>query len=118
MEARLSTAVQGLTQPPVQWVPCLFLGGKSAGLGGNTPRSSRAEVKERVDLYFCSFSGPSWPVLGRPLHFYVRNTERLRARIAGQVPWAPACKVSQDVIGIIGNTVLVNSGFHTRKEFP
>jgi hypothetical protein len=29
----------------------------------HTPPSS-AEVKERVELYLCSSSGPSWPVLG------------------------------------------------------
>jgi hypothetical protein len=28
------------------------------------PHPSSAEVKERVELYLCSPSGPSWPVLG------------------------------------------------------
>jgi len=31
------------------------------------PTRSRAEVKERVELYVYSPSGPSWTVLGRPL---------------------------------------------------
>ena len=32
---------------------------------------SRAEVKERVEMYLCSSSGPSWPVLGLTLPFYI-----------------------------------------------
>jgi hypothetical protein len=49
----------GPTQHHVQWVLVFFLGGKAAG-----PVPSSAEVKERVELYLCSPSGPSWPVLG------------------------------------------------------
>jgi hypothetical protein len=46
-----------------------FPGGKQPGRWPPTPSS--AEVKERVQLYLCSPSGPSWPVLGLtlPLHF-------------------------------------------------
>jgi hypothetical protein len=33
----------------------------------NHPRPSSTEVKERVELCLYSSSGPSWPVLGRPL---------------------------------------------------
>jgi len=36
---------------------------KRPGLGVNHPRSSSVEVKERVELYLYSPSGPSWPVL-------------------------------------------------------
>jgi hypothetical protein len=32
---------------------------------------SSAEVEERVEPYFYSPSGSSWPVLGRPLPFYI-----------------------------------------------
>ena len=32
----------------------------------HTPPSS-AEVEEGVELYFCTLSGPSWPVIGRTL---------------------------------------------------
>jgi hypothetical protein len=44
-------------------------GGKTAGAwrGADHPPSSSAEVKERVELYLYSPSGPSWPVLGKPL---------------------------------------------------
>ena len=41
----------GPTRPPVPWVPCLFPGVKLQGSGFNNPSLSRAEVKERVELY-------------------------------------------------------------------
>ena len=55
------------TQPPIQRrVPGRFSRGQSSrGMALNLPPQSRAEVKERVELYFCSTSGPSLPVLGR-----------------------------------------------------
>ena len=39
-------------------------GVKRPGRGVEHPPTSKAEVKERVDLYLYSTSGPSWPVLG------------------------------------------------------
>jgi hypothetical protein len=47
-----------------------FLGVKQPGRSVNHPPLSSAEVKERVELYLYSPSGPSWPILGRTLHFY------------------------------------------------
>ena len=40
---------------------------KRPGRGINHPTLFSAEVKERVELYLYSPSGPSWPVLGRAL---------------------------------------------------
>jgi hypothetical protein len=40
---------------------------KRPARGVDHPPSSSAEVKERVELYLYSPSGPSWPVLGRTL---------------------------------------------------
>ena len=39
-------------------------GVKRPGRGVDHPRPSSAEVKERVELYLYSPSGPSWSVLG------------------------------------------------------
>jgi hypothetical protein len=44
-----------------------FPGVKLPGRGDDHPPPSSARVKERVELYLYSPSGPSWPVLGRTL---------------------------------------------------
>ena len=41
-----------------------FLGVKRPGRGVTHPPPSSTEVKEKVELYLYSPSGPSWPVLG------------------------------------------------------
>ena len=46
-------AALGSTQPPTQWVPSLFTGGKAAGRGVSQPPPGSGEVKERVELYLC-----------------------------------------------------------------
>ena len=38
----------GPTQPPVQWVPGLFPGGKAFGRGVGHPPTSSSEVKESI----------------------------------------------------------------------
>ena len=43
---------------------------KRSGRGVNHPPPSRVEIKERVDIYLYSPSGPSRPVLGRGLPFF------------------------------------------------
>jgi len=44
---------------------------KRPGCGVDHPTPSSAEVKERVELYLNSPSGPSWPVLGWILPSYI-----------------------------------------------
>jgi hypothetical protein len=48
-----------------------FPGVKQPGRGVDHTPPSSAVVKERVDLYLCSLSGSSWPVLGRTLPYVV-----------------------------------------------
>jgi hypothetical protein len=61
------------TPPDRPWGPPILLysgyrvsfpGIKRPGCGLDHPPQSRAEVKERVELYLYSPSGPSWTVLG------------------------------------------------------
>jgi hypothetical protein len=49
---------------PASWVPGVS-GVKRPGRGVDHLLPSSAEVKERVELYLCFLSGPSWPVPGR-----------------------------------------------------
>jgi hypothetical protein len=56
----------GFTQPPIKWVLCLP-GVKRPGRGVDHPSPSSARVKERVEIYLYSPSGPSRPVTGRTL---------------------------------------------------
>jgi hypothetical protein len=39
------------TQPPIQWVPGHFIGGKAAGAWRSPSTPSSVKVKERVELY-------------------------------------------------------------------
>ena len=71
-EARFSTPAQ--TGPGAGPASCKmgtgsFTGVKRPGRGAY-PTPSIAELKEGVALYICSPSGPSWPVLGRPLPLF------------------------------------------------
>jgi hypothetical protein len=53
----------GPTEPPIRGVPGLAAG-KAAGAWRWPTTPSSAENKERVEIYFYSPSGLSWPVLG------------------------------------------------------
>jgi len=53
-----SRAAVGPAQPPIQWLPGLSRGGKANGLWRWPPTPSSAEVKERVETYFYSTTGP------------------------------------------------------------
>jgi hypothetical protein len=71
----------GPNQPPKQWVPVLS-GVKWTGRDVDHPLSSSAEVKERVELYIYSTSGPSWPVYG-DLYLYLHNSLPITAAAGG-----------------------------------
>jgi hypothetical protein len=61
----------GLHQISYSTCRITFPGVKWPGRGVNHPPPSTAEVKERVELYPYSSSGPSWPVLGK--HYVFTN---------------------------------------------
>ena len=70
MGARLSAPVQGGPGAhPASYTMGTgsFPGVKRPGCGVDHPPPCSTEFKERVELYLCSSSGPSWPVLGWPL---------------------------------------------------
>ena len=48
----------------LNWYRVSFPGVKRLGRGVDHPPKSIAKVKERVQLYLYSPSGPSWPVIG------------------------------------------------------
>jgi hypothetical protein len=64
-----SRPVLGSTQPPIQWVPNAFPGGKTAGTWRWPPTPYSAEVKERVERYLSFLSGPLWLIIWRTLSF-------------------------------------------------
>jgi len=68
--ARYSAPIQ--TDPATHPASCTmgtksFLGVKHSGHGVGHPPIPSAKVEERVELYFYSPSGPSWPFIGRTL---------------------------------------------------
>jgi hypothetical protein len=70
------------THPDHPWGPPSLLhdgyrvlpGVKRPGHGADHPSPSSAEVKERVELYLYSPSGPSWPVIVLTLPFTIQYT--------------------------------------------
>jgi hypothetical protein len=74
VQARFSAPVQTGAHPASCTVGTgSFPGVKRPGRGVDHQLPSSAEVKERVELYLYSPSGPSWPVTGRPLPLPVMN---------------------------------------------
>ena len=47
-----------------------FPGVKRPGRGVDHPPPSSADVKERIELYLYTTSGPSWPVIGLTLSYF------------------------------------------------
>ena len=60
----LSRLALGPTHPPIQQVPGLFARRKVAGPWRSPPTPPTTELKERVQLYHYSPSGPTWPLIG------------------------------------------------------
>jgi hypothetical protein len=56
---------------------------KRPGLGVNHPFPFNTEVKERVDLYLYTSSGPSWPVVGE-LCLFMDLTLRLNSSVLSE----------------------------------
>ena len=73
----------GPNQPTIQWVAGLFVGVKRPGRGVDQPPPSGAEVKETVQLYIYSPSGPSWPVLGWNLLYGLKDKGIITVKSAG-----------------------------------
>jgi hypothetical protein len=67
-----------------------FPGVKQPGCDVNHPPPSSTEVKGRVELYLYSPSGPSWPVLGWTLSFYMD---------VKVIYWTPLCSVCDSYFG-------------------
>jgi len=67
VEAGLSAPFQtgpGAHPAPYTMDTGYFPGVKRPGCGVDHPPLYSAEVKDRVELYLYSASGPSWPVIG------------------------------------------------------
>jgi hypothetical protein len=92
-----------LTCPEWPWGPPsllydgyrVFPGGKAAGAWPWTSTTSRAQVKERVELYLYSPTGPSWHVLRWTLLYYTITVIRISLKsIEGSGLSSRSCKFS------------------------
>ena len=68
-----------------------FPGVKRPGCGVDHPPLSSTEVEGRVELYICSLSGPSWPVLGRTLPLRIRICWKPYIQVGLQRNYIPSC---------------------------
>ena len=81
----------GPTQPSVQGgAHVSFPGVAQPGRGVDHPPTSSAVVKERIELYFYSPFGSSWPVLGRTstlISFYLTGISVVRKQQQQILRW-------------------------------
>jgi hypothetical protein len=86
-----------------------FPGVKRPGRGVDHPPPSSAEVKERVELYLYSPSGPSWPVLGwtLPLPLPLPFTPTSFHAAHGDFTFTPTCNQSRHWIVIMNMMITV-----------
>ena len=66
----------------------VFPGGKEDGAWSWTPTPISAEVKERIQLYLYSPSGPSWPVLGWTLPLPLPLVVSVRSSCCREYLWS------------------------------
>jgi len=76
----------------------LSRGVKRPGRGVDHSHPSRDEVKERVDLYLYSPSGPSWPVQGRTLPLALLSTLNVR------LMWISVRQTARNVVELLFRT--------------
>jgi hypothetical protein len=92
------------TRPKRSWGPPILLYNgyqvpfpavKRPGLGVDHPLPSSAEVKERVELYLYSFSGSTWPVIGRTSLLLTENNGARKLKNTGDInrPTYDSCQV-------------------------
>jgi hypothetical protein len=66
-----------------------FRGVNQSGRGVYHPPRSGAEVKEMVEIYLYSRSGPSGPLLGRTYALSLILKDQLPAEVLGSLPCKP-----------------------------
>jgi hypothetical protein len=69
----------------------IFLGIKQLGRGIDHPPPSSVKVKERVELYLYSPSGPLWPVLGWTLPLPFTSLNKAKGQWGTSLPVACLC---------------------------
>ena len=78
-----------------------FPGVKWPGFGVDPPPPSSAEVEGKVDLYICSPSELSWPVLGRTLPFTFYEDDDEAAKYSFQVSLRKYMEVLKESVSVM-----------------
>jgi len=114
----------GPTQPPIQWVLFLFPGVKRPGCCVGHAPTSRAEVKERVEIYLYSRSGLSCPSLewALPIHFtFLRTNGKYwlfdNVLRYGRLESCLSTFDSQEVFCLVTHTLKYASESHISQHF-